>query len=388
MRRGLLFVVTASFVLLLTGCWDQVDIEQRGFIVGSGIDLADDRGEGHTLTLTHQFVVPAGLGAPMQGGGDQKAFDNLSASGVSMFEISRKMAEQTSKLSFYEHEKVVVISNEVAETPYLFGEMIDIFLRNPEMRRSIKVVIAEGKAEDVLNTKPESEKIPVIYLDSLMDNSKEIASEVEPVKIGKVHEFLLDEMSYVLPRVIANKKSIESEGSAVFHGYTNRMIGTLDGAETKGMNLITGKAKQGVINISLNNKNITFEMEDIKSKIKLDADDVRHLNVYVDIDVSGVIVETFGTENLFQRGTFKEIEKQVSRKIEKIAERTIKKAQEELKTDIFDIDHMLKGHHYDKWQQVQNNWDRGVNYFAKSTFHVNTTTRIRTTGNVNKSKNE
>ncbi|MBT2217771.1 Ger(x)C family spore germination protein [Virgibacillus dakarensis] len=389
MRRRLLLLVSSSFVLLLTGCWDQVDIEERGFIIGSGIDMADEqKKQGRVLTLTHQFVVPAGLGAPMQGGGDQKAFDNLSASGESMFEISRKMTEQSSKLPFYRHEKIIVISNEVAKLPYLFGEMMDIFLRNPEMRRSIKVAVADGKAEDVLNTKPESEKIPAIYLDSVMENSFENDSGMEPVKIGEVHEFLMGKMSYVLPRIIAREKSVESEGSAVFQGYNNQMIGTLNDAETKALNLIIGKAKQGIINISLNQKNITYEMEEAKSKIKLDTNDIRHLDVYVDINVSGVISETFGTENLFQRSTFKEIEKHVSREIETKAEQTIKKAQQELKTDIFGIGNMLKERHYDQWQQIHDNWDRGANYFSQSTFHVNTTTRIRTTGNVNKSKHE
>ncbi|MEN1969515.1 Ger(x)C family spore germination protein [Lentibacillus sp. N15] len=386
-KRVGLFHLFIAVTLVLTGCWDQVEIEQRGFIVGSGIDLAGSKeNETQELTLTHQFVVPAGIGTPSEGGGDTQAFDNLTASGDSMFDISRKMADQTSRIPFYEHEKVVVISNNVAERPYLFGKVMDIFLRNPEMRRSIKVVVTDGKASDVLNTKPESEKIPIIYLDSIMENSFTNASEIEPVKIGTVHENLMNKLSYVLPQIIPKEKSMESKGAAVFKGYNNQMIGSLNGLDAKGLNLITGKAQEGVIKIAIHKKNITYELEKANSKIKLNTDDIRHMDVQVNIDTSGVISETFGTQNLFQGGTVREIEKQVSEEIKKIAEQTIHKAQEELETDIFGIGKMLKERHYDQWQQMKDDWDHGENYFTDVTFHVNVTSRIRTTGNVNKTK--
>src|SRR5699024_897606 len=135
--------------------------------------------------------------------------------------------------------------------PHLFEKVLDIFLRNPEMRRGINLVIADGKAKKVLETKPDSEQVPVTYLDSILENSFANATEVEPVKIGDVHADLLDKESYVLPRLIPEEKSTKSKGAAVFRGNEKQMVGVLDAGETKGMNLITGKAEEGVINIAI-----------------------------------------------------------------------------------------------------------------------------------------
>ncbi|MGY0694614.1 Ger(x)C family spore germination protein [Virgibacillus sp. FSP13] len=386
-KRKIMFLLSSSLILLLTGCWDQVDIEERGFVVGSAIDMTEEKESGgYVLSLTNQFVVPAGLGAPMQGGGGQKAFNNISASGESMFEISRAMAELTSRAPFYEHEKIIVISNKVARTPDLFGSIMDFFLRNPEMRRSIKIMISDGNAKKILDTKPENEKLPAMYLDLVMENSFKTAAEVEPVRIGRVHEYLLDETSYVIPRVTSVEKSIKYDGVAVFQGYGNRMVGILSGEETKGLNLINGEVQEGAIKIQLDEETITYEIEDLKSKMELDAKDINNVNVSVSINVEGAISETFGSENLLQRKTLAEIEKQVAKEIEKKANRTIKKTQKDLKTDVFRIDDMLKQRHYDQWLKIKEDWDRGENYFSNCTFHVSATAKARTMGSVNETK--
>lgn len=386
-NKTVLLPAVMVMTFLLTGCWDQVEIEDRGFIIGSGIDLSDDSNNDQTeLALTHQFVVPEGIGTPTDSGGDEPAFDNLTSSGTNMFSVSRKMSEQTSKIPFYEHEKVVVISDEVASKPYLFTKVLDIFMRNPEMRRSINVVIADGSAKKVLETKPDSEKVPITYLDSVMENSFANATEVDPVKIGDVHGDSLERVSYVLPRVIPEEKSSKSKGAAVFNGHNQQMVGILDSSETKGMNLITGKAEEGVINIAMNQKNVTFEMEDVDSNIKLDTKDPKNIKAHVTISVDGAISETFGTENLFKERVMKEIEKQVSSEIEKIAEKTIKQSQDKLKADIFGIGKQLQEKHYSLWKQLQDNWDHGANYFSDVTFDVDASTRVDTTGNVNKTK--
>ncbi|MEW9676095.1 Ger(x)C family spore germination protein [Lentibacillus sp. L22] len=387
MRRPVMVLpLFIALTLMLAGCWDTTDIEDRGFIVGSGIDLGGTENGGDGITLTHQFVVPAGIGTPTDGGGDTQAFDNLTSSGESMFDISRQMTEKTSKNPFYEHEKVIVISDKVAEQPYLFGKVMDMFLRNSEMRRNIKVVIANGQASKVLDTKPQSEKIPIIYLDDILENSVANITEIQPIVNGDVQDKLLNKLSYILPLVTPKKKSIESMGAAVFNGYNNQMIGVLNGLETEGLNLITGNGKEGNIKIAIHQKNIAYELKDVKSKIKLNVDDIKHMHVQVNIDTSGDISETFGTQNLFQGGSLSEIEKQVSREIKRIAEQTINTAQMDLKTDVFDIGKMLKEHHYNLWQQIKDDWDHGENYFSDVTFDVNVTSRINATGNVNKTK--
>lgn len=42
MNKSYLFVV-CCLCLLLAGCWDEVNIEERGFVIGLALDLADEQ---------------------------------------------------------------------------------------------------------------------------------------------------------------------------------------------------------------------------------------------------------------------------------------------------------------------------------------------------------
>src|SRR5699024_268208 len=160
------FTLCFFLFILLTGCWDQINIEERGFVIGTAVDKADDNSdENKKLALTNQIVSPAELGTPTEGGSDKLPYINLNASGESIFAINRKMLKETSRPPFYEQLRLLVISEEVALDGDLFASMLDLFIRDQEMRRIIKVIIVEDKAKDVLEVDPKPEKLPVVHVD-------------------------------------------------------------------------------------------------------------------------------------------------------------------------------------------------------------------------------
>src|SRR5690606_18230918 len=102
---------TLISVLLLSGCWDMVNIEERGFIVAMAVDLVEDNenaNDHNRLLLTSQIAVPPNLGTPSNSGsGGGKGYMNLSATGESMYEIAQDVANQTNKIPFFEHVKQI-----------------------------------------------------------------------------------------------------------------------------------------------------------------------------------------------------------------------------------------------------------------------------------------
>ncbi|MGO4277101.1 hypothetical protein AB4Z22_45945, partial [Paenibacillus sp. TAF58] len=66
-------------LFLLTDCWDRIEIDQRGFVVGVAIDYAN--ASKHKFKGTYQIVVPSGLKQSSQGqsgsGSSGKAYFNL-----------------------------------------------------------------------------------------------------------------------------------------------------------------------------------------------------------------------------------------------------------------------------------------------------------------------
>ena len=64
MAKMLRMLMLFMLVWPLAGCWDRIEIEERGFVVGTALDAAEDG----QIKLTFQIVVPT----QMKGSSGQK----------------------------------------------------------------------------------------------------------------------------------------------------------------------------------------------------------------------------------------------------------------------------------------------------------------------------
>lgn len=374
-------LVYCLLVCLLTGCWDSASIEEKGFVVGSAVDVKSGKVNGnYHLILTNQFVSPLGISTEAEeGAGDQKAYMNLIAGGESIFAMDEKMASQTSKIPFFEHLKVLVISRELAATPNLLADVMDMFVRDKEMRRGIKVIVADGQASSILDVLPENEQVPALYLDNLLEYSLENTSLFRPIEVGPIHEHLLKNDSFTIPQVTPEDGEITYKGGAVFHGKKDRLVGTMNKEEMTGMDVITGGNHGGSIEFKYNNHLITYRIYNAKSDISINTDNPEKLDINVEVGLEGGIAEMFGNEDLNSPARIAEIEKQTSEKAEKIVQNAINKSKD-LNAEVFEISDQLRKKHYDTWQEIKNDWDEGENYFRNSDIHVHAKAKVRTAG--------
>ncbi|WP_373895269.1 Ger(x)C family spore germination protein [Virgibacillus sp. CBA3643] len=380
-NKYVLLFICLSVVILLTGCWDEVNIEDRGFIVGSAIDLAESHDpDDPKVTVTNQFVLPSKLGGPSEMGGEGKAFSNLSVSGGSIFAIVREMATLTSKMPYFEHLKVIVVSEEVAREPNLFSSLMDFYNRDHEMRREIRVLISEGKASEILEMDPANEDIPALHINDVIENKDQNLETLEPVRIGDIHEFLLDESSYIIPRVFPSHGRVHYRGAGVFYGHDDSLAGILDQVEAAGLNLIKGEKNGGTITFEIDERLMTFEIEEMKSNTEIDTKDPENIAIDITVEAEGIISEMFGDRSLLQADYMSEIEAHVEHKMEQLINAVLEKGQHELGIDFFDFHLMLKQNHYKTWKQIEDNWEGEDNIFAQSNINVSTDVTIRSTG--------
>ncbi|TMN22758.1 Ger(x)C family spore germination protein [Lentibacillus cibarius] len=367
-------------VLFLAGCWDRVEIEDRGFVVGAAVDLPKKSAKKNEIKLTNQFVVPSGWGSPSQGSsGEDPAYANIAATGKSLFAIDRKMAAMTSRSPYLSDMKLIAVSSELAKTK-LFENVMDLFIRDQEMRRGVKVVIAEGDAAGILNIVPESEKLPVMHIESVMENNFQNLGNLKPLRVGDLHERLLGENSFIIPKVMKKGDSMKYQGAAVFHGNNNRMVGAMNVQETKGYNLLTGEVNGGSIKVKHDDESITLELKKVNSSMKVRATKKPVIDVSIHTEAHAEIAESFTTNSLRSEKKFRAVEKKAKKKMEQLMKTTIQKAQEDWKTDILGVGEKLHKYHYDVWQTVKKDWDKGKNYFSEANIDVTANINIQTTG--------
>lgn len=393
-----LFVIA----LLLTGCWDQIQIEERGFVVGVAIDAprtpeaeknaekeAPRKPEGQQrYLLTQQRVVPASMAIGSQRGRGQgskaRAFYNIASEGDSLFEASREIATRSSRVPFYQHLKVVIVSEKIARSPNGFANSIDFFLRDPDLRRTSKILISNGEAKKILDMNPPTEKLPALYLHSLSNNIRKNARMLPEVTLGEIHRQLINQSGYVIPRVTPAKNEVKLAGTAVFTP-NNRLVGFLGEEETEGLNFLTGKVKGGLLKAKINDDLVMLNVHTATVSMDADVRDPQQLGFTFKILCEGVIPESNGSINFMDDVTLHRLQDAFAQEIIRLSQDTISKVQKQMKVDVLRLDSHLNQNHHAFWKTIKQDWHSGKQLFGKSKISVEARVFIRNIGEVNRS---
>lgn len=380
-------MVYGLVIFFMTGCWDEMNIEERNFVVGSALDVADKKErQDMTISLTDQFVIPGGIGPPEGGESADKTYTNETAKGKNPQVLSHYIASGTSRKPSYQHLKILVFSEELAKQPNMIPKLSDMFMRDVDMRRGVKVFIAEDKAKDILEMEQDTEQTPTRFVNMLFEKNDGSIETINSLRIGILQEFLLRENSYVLPRLTLENEELNTNSAAVFHGPDNKLVGSLNARETKGYNLATQTTKEGMVEMNVDDERMVYKIADTRSKMTLNVDDPHHVEAYIDVKAEGFLGEMFGSESVINANYLKKIGNKAADKMEKLIKETIKKSQEELHADILGVGGEMKRKHYNVWKKLHNDWEGGENYFDNVTFHVKVDAKMIDVGSTDRTK--
>lgn len=404
-KRRMLPLLLAGCILL-SGCWDRVEIDQRGFVVGVGIDEPDKKEDGEQgnekkdnqaqdkqmgskqiFKVVYQIVMPAGLSSNKDGGtggGGNRAYFNMAVEENTMATSKAKLSQRLSRAPFFEHLKVIIVSESIARKPQKFAETIDFFLRESQMRRSTRVMVTRDKAMNILNTHPPDQKLPSQYLEELSDNTKESSRILPESRIGDVHEFLLKHKSFAIQAVRNGSRNYSTvTEAAVFNGTTNKLVGFLNPTETAGLNFLEGKVKGGQIKFSFEDRLGVFSIERMTRKLecKFGPDHLPSFTFH--IEVEGAVDEVFHAPDTLKEPTIDKMEAAVEEEIVKYMRMTTNKLQHQFKCDVMGLREYLFHNHYSWFRQHEHQWEKEGNLFSTRPVQMDVKVSVRRSGNIN-----
>jgi spore germination protein len=371
-----------GLVFLITGCWDRVEIEERGFVIGSAIDSSDKT---QKFILTFQFVIPSAMQGKDKGGKEGQTFLNISSEENTLFKATREISTLVSRSPYLEHNKIIIVSEKLARDGKI-AEVLDFFIRDHEMRRSAKVIIAAGEARELLEIKPAIEKLPVQSINSASENPNKSESITPPTNIGDIHEFLLENTSFAIPQITALDNKVKVSGAAVFNGNDKQMRGFLNDDQTSGRNFFKGRVKAGAIEILVENKYVVFELKDARRKIQANVSDKEHPVFDIRVSVDGNVSESYTKAPLLRTDVISEIENKVEAKITDMMEEVLEKVQRDYKSDVLGLGDYLNEGHYSTWRTIRQDWDQGKNYFSKCRVNIHVNVKLKIIGSIVKTE--
>jgi len=239
--------------VLIGGCWDYQELENRAIIVGLGIDeLPPVRNKGFE-TRMYQVVVQI-VEAASEGGGEQKGV-GLGASGQqrgytnfvietpSIADGIERVVTRSDRLPNMSHLQTIAFGERVARKG--INELYDFFARFPQMRRHTEMLVFDGPIPQLFTTPSVSEPTPALHIAEMIDNVQQTI--VMPVSnFGTVSKSVRSQSPFLLVKAAFDEnKQIEINQMAVFDKF--KMIGTLSRDQIQDISILQDQIERGVL---------------------------------------------------------------------------------------------------------------------------------------------
>jgi spore germination protein len=375
MKHLLKIMLCVVFVSSISGCSELEEIEERGFVVGAAYDIVKEKQSNPVMKGTYQMVLPSKL-TPQggQGDGDSENYINVSAKADSVFEQIRIIATKISRSLFFPHIQVIIFSEELLANPYVLQNTLDIYIRDHEMRRNIRLFVSKKNAEAILKQSAKPENLPAKYIDMLAEHPPKNAQMIEAARIGEVQEKMISRRSFALPVLGLTKQGVQMEGAALFRGKDNKCVGSLSGEQTLGMNYVIGKKIGGFFTIRKKNQLITYEIHKMRRNIKVSTANTTKPKFNIHLFMEGTLAELHFSDHK-QVMNEKKIKENIAKEMEKRIQKSIQLVQKKYRVDVLGLGEVYKRHNYKEWKKISKNWEQGENYFsdAEIIVHVHPT---------------
>jgi Ger(x)C family germination protein len=244
-------------LLLVAGCWDQLELEEQAIAVVIGLD----KGPGNTVEVTFQIANPQVGSSDIGTAESEPPSDTIrftSSDILSAKELANTVVTRTINFA---HLKTMIVHEELARDeafPHIAGAAI----RDPEMRREVTMIVSREKAYDfIMKNRPRLETRPHKYYELMQQRWMEtgyvpfstLNQYLQQQVIDSMflaiyataeqnnHRVLRHEDGYLAGQVPKRSGDpVQMMGAAVFHN--GRMIGTLTGQQMRWAQMLRHKS--------------------------------------------------------------------------------------------------------------------------------------------------
>lgn len=376
LKKVILASISLILLISITGCWNYSEVDDISIIAGVGIDKGEKEGE---LAVTVE-IVDTKEGSKSS----QTGFKMLTLSGKTIFDIVRGMISITGKKLFWSHSKAIVISEEVAREGVI--KVVDWYNRDTETRSDVYIFVSKEKtAQEVISLSSVTESIMAYALAQQMRSEKNV--NTAPVveiwdfvdKLEASGEFAMAPLIYIHEQ---NKiKNARVSGTAIFN--MDKMVGTINGEETKYMLFTKDQIKGGVLPLNDEQGKPAFSLEILSNKTKVKPvwiDGKLQMQIHTETQVA--LDEVMAPEEFNNIGSKDVLEKRAGKELQQRILSVIHRVQKDYHADVFGFGELVHERMPLTWKKVKENWGQ---QFSELDVVVNSNVIIKSSGQTSRS---
>ena len=374
MRKRLALVALLLLVaVLLPGCWSYRGLNNMAMVMGMSIDRDDATG------LFHLSFEIADLANASKGGSMGSKL--IESEGATIFDAVRNAKRKLINKLYFAHMEIVIFGEPLARDFGIQGA-IDWCMRDAEVRETTCVLVSKGcDAHTILTTEGIDKTIisPEIQGIILKDNT--VTSSTADMKLYETYSVLNGTgRSLTLPAfsVTINdaKPAVEADGVAIFNG--DKLTGFLSAEETKYFLLAEGKAKGGILTLSLSgsgNEDTSLEISGTEASLSYRYENGA-VTATLETNTDVFLAETMCDLDVLDAGQIDEIELQAGAKVSAEIADLLTKEQALYGDDILGIGAVIHARDFRLWRQLRGDW---ANLYPNITIVVTSKVNIQNT---------
>lgn len=340
-------------MLILTGCWDKVEIEDRLFVMGLGIDKAkEEEKQQPTDKYVVNFVSP--IVAKMKEGGEASFSTYKTVSSILTFGLNQMYERMDKKLSF-QHTRVLIFGEELLKDEKLFMEVLDAVDRGNEFHKSMYVFAAPGRADEIFKVKPKFTGLLTTYIAGIAENSL-YQSSIYRMPAYKMYNNLSNfEGDTIIPTLRASKEEVKVSGVGVIKDY--KLIGYLDDKDSETLNWLNNSAKGGIMEGRYYDQVIPYKYNEFKTKLLLDKVEGDKIYMTYEMEAEGSVEEYIWSKQLLDPNILSALQSNIEKTIEERSKAVVDKFQKEFMVDLIGIKSYLEKYNPSIYKSIEKDYE-------------------------------
>jgi Ger(x)C family germination protein len=362
-------------LLLLTGCWDRHELDERANSLMTGVDLCSEQ-EDCFLISSRQYAIPGRIPTGPGGRSSTDAVMVVSSPGKDGPDSrTRAQAEMARDLHFG-HQRMLLWGEAFARQE--LRTYLDYVWRVPEIRRQMWVAVVEGRAEDVVRARPPLDPVPALYLSDQFEEAVETGRLPAQSTLGDFMVRLAGQGEEPFaPLLRLAPPYPEIVGLAVFREA--RMVGKLNGQELSTFLLLAGGRRTSQrLEVATSDGQVAWiELTGRAARYRIRWEQNRvHANVALSLegDLAAGTPGVTGSDS----ATLRLMEQRAATEVSRLAGALLTRLQQEYRSDILGLGARVRAFHPAVWRQIPD-WPAA---FAAARFDFEVTVHVRRTGPV------
>ncbi|WP_407868778.1 Ger(x)C family spore germination protein [Paenibacillus sp. P36] len=369
----------AAFIslLLLTGCWSRIEINDHAFVTAMFIDYSEDGVYEVSLGFPLPNRMSNGLG--LTGAPKGNPYSIVTKRGESIPVAIRKIRSDLSREISWGHCRVIVVGRRMAE--FGIDQLLEFTAREPNFHTKSFLFVSPTKGLDIAKLTPVFERLPSEVLREFAQRNVTLGAtvkdflEAEASGGDMVTGLLTIRQMEMISEEGKMSTWVGTDGAALFRSGV--MVGTLDVIGMRAGLWLNGKMSSSMNSIKspTDGKTISFLIQTSKSSIKplINGDQIGFdIHIKADDDV----LSSESDIDLMDPKQIKALEELLSEQLKDRILRTLQTTQSE-EVDVFNFGRILSWRYPKAWQQMKGNWRE---QYKKCEFHVVTQISVKRTG--------